>query len=270
MPILGIDYEKCTNCGLCLRICVAYYFIKDKNQDKILFYDPEKGCNWCGQCIAGCPEDAILYEGIGESISFEGVKKPETIASYETILKFLQANRSIRHYKKKKVPLDILEKVFDAMNYAPTGANVRSETFTILSDQDKIKNLSDAVQEELLKNPAWGDLFKEQFARLEKKFHSPIYYDAPHVIFVSSPLIMELENFNIANIITYGRLAAQALGLGTCWSGWTQMAIEINPKIKRLAGISGKKMGAFMIGYPDVIYYRIPPRSKKRVKGLKK
>jgi len=269
MPILGIDYQKCNNCGLCIKLCTTNFFINDKEQDKIIFHDPKKECSWCGQCIAGCPVDAILYEDMGESFSFEGIKKPETIVKYDTILKSLQANRSIRRYKKERVPIDILKKVFKAMQYAPTSANIRSENFAILSNQEEIKILSDAVQEELLKNPAWKDLCEEELMHLGKEYYSPIYYDAPHVIFVSSALIMELEYFNIANIITYGRLAAQSLGLGTCWNGWTQMAIENNPKLKRLAHISGKKVGAFTIGYPDVTYYRVPPRSQKRIKGLK-
>ena len=102
-------------------------------------------------------------------------------------------------------------------------------------------------------------------------FHSSIYYDAPHVIFVYTPFYFELGSLSgnqIRNIITYGRLAAHALGLGTCWNGYTQIAMGSNSKIKRLAGISGKSIGVITIGYPDLTFYRCPPRSQKRVKGL--
>ena len=86
---------------------------------------------------------------------------------------------------------------------------------------------------------------------------------------VYTPMNLWFVGNNIGNVIIYGRLAATSLGIGTCWNGWTQMAIEINPKIKRLVGISEEKIGAFIIGYPDVTYYRVPPRSRKRVKALK-
>jgi hypothetical protein len=74
--------------------------------------------------------------------------------------------------------------------------------------------------------------------------------------------------FNFGNIITYGRLAAQSLGLGTCWNGWTQLGVNINPKIKRIAKIRGNLVCAFTIGYPKTKYFRVPPRSQKKVQVL--
>ncbi|MFX0000949.1 MAG: nitroreductase family protein [Candidatus Hodarchaeota archaeon] len=268
MSILGIDYEKCSNCNLCLTNCLL--FRKDIDQNKIIYVEnPKFQCNLCGQCIARCPEDAILYEGIGEAFTFEGVKKPETIASYDTIFKFLASNRSTRLYRKKKVPPDILKKVFEAMSCAPTADNKRLERFSVLSDRDKMKNLNDAVLEAILNNPRENERFGELFRLISRVFHSPIYFDAPHIIFVDSTedrILMGANNIGI--IITYGRLAAQALGLGTCWNGWTQLAIGFNPKIKELANLKGSMMGAFTIGYPAVKFVRSPPRLLKPINGL--
>ena len=73
---------------------------------------------------------------------------------------------------------------------------------------------------------------------------------------------------NMGIIITYGRLAAQALGLGTCWNGWTQIAIHLNPKIKKIAKLRGKAVAAFTIGYPDTEYHRIPPRPMNKVRFI--
>ncbi|UCD00804.1 MAG: hypothetical protein JSV23_07925 [Promethearchaeota archaeon] len=63
-------------------------------------------------------------------------------------------------------------------------------------------------------------------------------------------------------------MAAQSLGLGTCYNSWTQIAFELNRKLIKLAGVSGKSWGVITIGYPDIIYLRCPPRSHKKVKGL--
>jgi len=176
MSILGIDYEKCSNCNLCSATCLL--FRKDKEQNRINFvFNPKYQCNLCGQCIAICPEDAILYEGLGDAINYEGIKKPETIASYDTIFKFLAANRSIRSYKKKKVPVDLLKKVFEAMSRAPTGDNKRVEKFSILSDRDKIKNLNDAVLEALLSTPEGNERYGLLFRLISRVFHSPVYFD---------------------------------------------------------------------------------------------
>jgi len=243
-------------------------FRRDQEQDKIVFNDPTDFCNLCGQCIARCPQDAIIYEGIGEAYSYEDVDKPENIASYDTIYNFLRANRSIRRFKSKEVPNDVLRKVFDAMLHAPTAENARTENFTILSDKEQIKKLNDAVIEELMKQPEVKVKYGMLFKLLGKAFNSPVFFDAPHVIFVDSPLKSEGEFLNIGIIITYGRLAAQALGLGTCWNGWTQIAIMSNPEIKKIANIKGNTVGVFILGYPAVKFYRSPPRAPKKVEGL--
>lgn len=274
MPILGIDYEKCSNCNICLTTC--FYLRRDKEKNKVVYNDPMNFCNLCGHCIGRCPEDAIIYEDMGEAYAYEGVRKPETIISYDTLYKFLRANRSTRLYRKKNVPVEILEKVFEAMTHAPTGSNLRSERFTILSNQEIIKKLSDAVQEELLKDPKkqYEDIFPKKqyediFSRLANLFRNPIFFDAPHLIIVDSMRDTNSEENNIGIIITYGRLAAQALGVGTCWNGWTKHAMMNNSKIKELAGIKGKRMGLFTIGYPaNIKYHRSPPRTPKKVYGL--
>jgi len=270
MPILGIDYEKCINCGTCLLACGTpeNHYKRDEEQDKIIFEDSEIGCNQCGQCIAQCPEDAILYENIGDSFTFKHIENPEKLIPYETFFNFLTANRSVRLYKKEKVPEETLNKVLLAMSRAPTGANMRSETFTVVSDSQKIKELSDAVLDAFYNDPYMKDQSMEDMEKLGKLYESPVYYDAPHVIIVSSQLSIMMEGNNMGIIITYGRLAAQALGLGTCWNGWTQIAIHLNPKIKRIAKIRGKAIAVFTLGYPDTEFHRIPPRPMNKVRFI--
>ena len=269
MPILGIDYEKCINCGLCVRECPRR-FIENKEQKRIIYQDPTGSCIICGHCIAICPEEAILYENLGDDpYVFDGVEDISNYISYEKIFNFLRANRSIRHYKNEKVPDNILRKVVRAMECAPTGANVRAEKIAVLSDPRQIKSLSEAVIEELLKNPATRSRWEQSFEIRKKFYDNLIYFDAPHVIIVYSLGNSTIDHYNVGNIITYGRLAAQSLGLGTCYNGWTQIAFEKNRRLTKIAGVRGKCWGVITIGYPSIIYLRCPPRSHKKIKGLK-
>ncbi|GAG62524.1 unnamed protein product, partial [marine sediment metagenome] len=214
-------------------------------------------------------EDAILYDNFGDEVfTFEGIEKLDTIIPYENLNKFIRAHRSVRHFKKKEVPKETLKKVIDVMQYAPTGSNMRAEKYVIVSDREKLKSISDAIIDAMTKNPGMKESYEERFKLLGQKFEIPVFFDAPHVIFVSSQLDMQLADHNIGIIITYGRLAAQSLGLGTCWNGWTQIAAQHDKKIQKLAGARGKHIGAFTIGYPNISYKRCPPRPRKSVKGL--
>jgi ferredoxin len=93
MTILGIDYDKCTNCKNCLYSC--YYIRNDKEQNKVVFNDPLNLCNMCGHCVGKCPTDAFLHENFGESIEFIDGQDPYSMISYDRLHNFMSAKRSL-------------------------------------------------------------------------------------------------------------------------------------------------------------------------------
>jgi len=268
MSIVGINYEKCNGCRLCIKEC--RFFLLDDTENKVLFEDLDNMCMLCGHCIAVCPQDSIIYEDFGDEVfTFEGIENLDTIVPFDNLYKFLRAHCSIRHYKKKEVPTETLKKVVDLMQYAPTGSNLRFEKYAVVSDQEKLKSISDMVIDTVVNTLGMRAQYEESFEARKKVYENQLFHDAPHVIFVSSMLDMPLADHNIGIIITYGRLAAQSLGLGTCWDGFVQIASQHNRKIMKLIGIRGNRIGAFTIGYPNINFKRAPPRSRKPVKGLK-
>lgn len=57
-----IDYEKCSECGACVRKCTHGVYRKDKAPRPVVTY-PEgcvQGCTGCGSL---CPSGAISYFG---------------------------------------------------------------------------------------------------------------------------------------------------------------------------------------------------------------
>lgn len=267
MPIKGIDHDKCINCLQCLKDCPASCFYLNEEDNRVQF-DKHQPCILCGHCIAICPTDAILYKRMkGEILSFESIQQPEKIVTHESIEKFLLAKRSIRQYKKKKLPKEMMEKLLNAMSYASTGTNVRNLKCLIISDDEKIKQLSTAVLNELLTNPNVPNAYKNVLKRRSETVKDTIFYEAPHVIILHSNNVSDVVNATIT--ITYAMIAAHSLGLGTCWIGLANGVLIANKEIRNeIAGISDKVLGVFIIGYPASKYFRIPPRPAIRVEGL--
>jgi ferredoxin len=266
MAILGIDYEKCIDCKECIKDCPTFLYREDED-GKVIFHDPKNRCILCGHCISICPTDAIIHEKMGETVTFEGINNPESLLSYENLYNFQRSLRVIRQYKKEKVPEELIEKVLNAMQYAPTGANIRAENFIVISDSEKLEELSKKFRETMEGDKMLNAQFTDVWRRLEQMGKN-LFFNAPHLIVVHTQMPMKMNFINIGSIITYGRLAAHSLSLGTCYHGWTQLALGVDTSLKKSIRASGPTSCGFTLGYPDVTYHRVPPRAPKRVRRV--
>ncbi len=271
MSIIGIDKEKCSNCKQCIEECGRKYFFVDE-EGQVLFNDNSIGCNICGHCIAICPEDAIETKNLDDVENYSGSDSPDNFVESDKLLKFLRAKRSIRRYKNKKVSKDLLEKVFEAMRYAPSASNARAWRYVILSDPEKIKKLDLEIVK--VNYGYMGFQSAEQALEYMKSSGRSLFYEAPHLIvlyyrIVEKSTVMVGLRANDAGIaLTYGMLEAESLGLGTCWIGMVQGAVARNKEILKILGIKGMVLGAFTLGYPAVKYRRAVPRPPLKIKGL--
>jgi len=271
MSIIGINKEKCTNCGLCIQECVRGYFYL--NEEGRVLYNTDLGtCNICGHCIAVCPEDAIITKDLDDITSFPGIDSPGDILESEKFLQFLRAKRSIRRYKKKKVPKELIEKIFQAMRYAPSASNARAWRYVILSDPEKIQQLSDEMVK--VNYTYMGFQSAEQaLVHLQSK-NINLFYNAPHLIVLyyriteKNSVMIGLRGNDAGIALTYGMLEAETLGLGSCWIGLLQGAIPLNKEILKILGIRGMVLGAFTLGYPAVKYHRTTPRAPLKIKEI--
>ncbi len=270
MSVVGIDQEKCTKCGLCIQECGRGYFSKKKGDMR--FNERLNTCNLCGHCIAVCPEDAILTEGIDNIETFPGIDSPETIANYDTIFRLIRAKRSMRRYKNKIVPKESIEKIFEAMRYAPSASNARAWRYLIVSDPEKMKKVSDEIIK--VNYLYMGFQSGEQALQYFESIGRSIFYNAPHLIILyyksieKNPVMIGLKANDAGIALTYGMLAAESLGLGTCWIGMVQGAVSANREILKILGIRGFVLGAFTLGFPAVKYRRTVPRAPLKIQGL--
>lgn len=273
MAILGIDYEKCNNCQICVSACyVGTRCLRlDNDQNKIVFDDRENLCYLCGRCISTCPADAILHENMGESLDFEGDQDPYKLISYETMQKFLSSKRSIRGFKNKKIPKIVMEKVLNSIKCAPTGGNIRTLKCTIISDDIKIKKLSNVVMDFIIASsaPEFKTYREEGYKRYREQGIDRIFFNAPHIMIIHSDNPGDAMNAPIG--LTYGMLSAQSLGLGSCWIGLAHGILASNKEIREIfVDIQDKIWGVIILGYPNdsLKSYRSPPRPDLKTKGL--
>ena len=244
---------------------------QEDSSGNIVYKNLTDSCNFCGHCIAACPEDAIkrsfYWEDDIETYS-------EQIVSYEKTLQLLRMNRSTRNYKQKKVPRELIEKVFNAMRYAPSAGNARLWKYKVLSNPEKIAELGDAISKTMW--AYWGFKSYEQAKKYyESMGRQDIFNLAPIVIILY--LEREIPNNTMYAIwgvdtgiaITYGRLVAESLGLGTCWMNVLLGAISVKKEeILKILGIKRLVLGAMTLGYPAVKYIRTTPRAPLDVEGL--
>lgn len=106
----------------------------------------------------------------------------------------LERRRSVRHYADRPVEKEKIDAIVKAALTAPTSKNQRSWHFTVVTDRALLEKLSEA-------KPSGGTFIK----------------DAPLAIVVSGNTgnDMWVEDTSIAATVI--QLAAESLGLGSCW-----------------------------------------------------
>lgn len=130
----------------------------------------------------------------------------------------LKGRRSIRKFKSDAVPQDVLHRVLDAANWAPSGANLQQWKFYIISGQKRVQIAASYGRMTEKNYPPEAERTEQQkvFAEWARN-----YGGAPLIIVATMPkgeprrAKMHLESVSAAfqNLL----LAAYAEGLGTCW-----------------------------------------------------
>lgn len=61
MNIVKIDFERCKECGYCIKFCPKGVLSKGTKVNKKSYYPPVvgEGCIACGTCARVCPDTAI-------------------------------------------------------------------------------------------------------------------------------------------------------------------------------------------------------------------
>jgi len=131
--------EKCTNCMLCVQDCISAVW---KDREGIPEIAAPENCNRCSHCLAVCPQGAIEHTGLDHrqiKKTDPGLIDPDV---YETITR---GRRSIRRYKDKTIPDELIEKIIRLVNHSPTASNSQNVGYLVITDQKILHKISKAV-----------------------------------------------------------------------------------------------------------------------------
>lgn len=267
MSLFTIHQKKCKRDGICAAECPAQVIAQvDKKSYPAPIENAEEFCINCGHCVAVCPYGAIELATM--AVSDCQLITKDMLPDTASVRHFLEARRSIRHYKNKPVPRKTLEELIHTARYAPTGSNKQQVHWMIFQKPDEVRELATLVIDFMkLMLPATTDEAAiRRFHRIVTAWKSGrdrIMRGAPHLVLVHSPTDMSFPAADCAIALTYLELFAFAKGLGTCWAGYfTAAANAYEPLIKKLALPHGHQCcGAVMLGYPKYSYHRIPLRN---------
>lgn len=286
--IISINHEKCTACGLCVKVCKDFSLIIDDNTLKIN-QKPLFGCIGCGHCVAVCPHDAIMVTG--RTLSPEDFSKLEkgNVPDYESLHQMLLNRRSTRDFKDKPVPQEIISKILDMANTAPMGLPPSDVGVMVLNSKEKVKQFSfDFI--DVLDRMKWmvspasltlmrpfmrNDdylLFKSFvipmvsfFTESRKRDENFLLYDAPLAMMFYGNMSDPADPYIAA---TYATLAAESLGLGACMIGSVGPFLKNTGKdFKKKYGLPSKMRDSIIVifGYPHVKFNKTVKRSFESV-----
>lgn len=288
---IKIDLTNCTKCGECLRDCVAnlFYF----NQGLLRIVDSfEDHCIECGHCEAVCPVNAIQLIFHKER-ELEPSPVMEEVLTYNTFLNLVLKRRSIRRFKEKSVPKELIEKLLRVGKYSPTSSNSENIFYSVVQDKSIVAAISKHITGKMtrfvkaLEDPKGRMYLKNSIS--EEEFNQAVE-DLPKTKRILERVAQGIDFWcwNGELIIIHGdktiggvlsnsalaaahiMLAAETLALGTCSLGYLTYFINRSQTIKDLIKIPENHIVGYSltIGYPDVKYARIPARKPSKIQWL--
>jgi nitroreductase/NAD-dependent dihydropyrimidine dehydrogenase PreA subunit len=270
MGFITIDQEKCNQDSICVAECPALVILMDP-EGNYPIPAPEFNdyCLKCGHCVCVCPTGALSLDWLGpeDCVSI----KQELSVTVEQAEQFLCGRRSIRVFKEKTVPRNILEKLLEIACCAPSAKNQQPWHWVVVQEPHEVRRLAgmviDWMRIIIQKSPEAAELmgFTRNVVAWDKGYES-ICRGAPHVIVAHADKNWGFGSEDCALALSLLDLYATSIGLGACWGGYFYKAVNAYAPLFEALGLPSDHLafGAIMIGHPKFKYHRIPIRNRPR------
>lgn len=289
--MMEINPDTCQLCGLCAAVCPLWipYLVTGDGAEKRyeIHQDRQTYCIKCGHCMAVCPTQSIQIDGLSYQEDF--FKLPDRMPDGSLFFNMLASRRSIRAFKDKPVPPELLQYIVDAISLAPMGFTPHKIEVTIIQKRESIEKALPILQEmfeklgRLMANPLMRTVLRrsmsyENFRSLQDHVLPGMKYRIPEmkngkgdtftrgapVLFLFHANRLAPSHTHDAIIaMTYGLLAAHALGLGATALSLISQAVNRIAELKLLFEIPPEHevVTSMIVGYPKTKYQRGIKRS---------
>lgn len=276
--LVQIDQAACTQCGMCTEVCPNHILSSDGLNATVVVSDRIPICVACGHCMAVCKQQAITVNGLNYEHHIK--KLPAHSIDHNHFIHFLAHRRSIRNFKPKPVPEELIKKVLEAVNHAPYGVEPHKLQITVIPKREIIEQALPHMEGFLDKIVSWLEHplasriirrrnAEETFNTLKNhvypiaklgnyklKYGDRITRGAPVMLILHAEKGAEEHTNNAMIFATFLLLSAHSLGLGATMVGLLPPAINRVGEIRRIFQIpDGHEVTMTVImGYPKYKY----------------
>ncbi len=130
------------------------------------------------------------------------------------ILNTIISRRSIRKFKPEQIKNEELQTILEAGKYAPSAKNQQPWHFTVIQNKEMLNKINEACKDVLIKT------HNERFEQLSKEVDAKnisVMHNTPTLIIVSGDRNATAPQIDCALAIQNMSLAAESLGIGSCW-----------------------------------------------------
>ena len=263
---IKVNLELCVRCGACAKVCPSGIIALDTAGPALT---SPKACIRCGHCVAVCPVAALDHS----RNPLANQPQIETVAlEPKTAEQFLRSRRSIRAYEPQSLKQEELARLLEIARFAPSGGNSQGLSYMVISEAALMKKITasviDWLEEQIRNEVPWVKPYAGMAKIYRQTGQDVVLRSAPHLLIALAAAKNPIGRDNTRYALAYVELFAPALGLGTCWAGFFEMAAfaSCKPLLDLLAIPEGKTItGAIMAGKPQFRYQRLVDRNPLEV-----